>query len=44
MMNSIESDKRYGCFNGIQFKESAVVKSLHRNKKNLTIITLRTLS
>ena len=28
--NTIESDKRYGCFNGNQFKESVDVKSSHR--------------
>ena len=33
MMNTIESDKRYGCFNCNQFKESVDVKSSHRNEK-----------
>ena len=33
MLNTIESDKRYGCFNGNQFKESVDVKSSHRNEK-----------
>ena len=33
MMNTIESDKRYGYFIGKQFKESGVVKSSHRNEK-----------
>ena len=28
-MNTIDSDKRYGCFNGNQLKESLVVKSSH---------------
>ena len=32
MMNTLESDKQYGCFNSNQFKESAVVKSSQRNK------------
>ena len=32
MMNTIESDKRYGCFNGNQFKVSVDVKSSHRKK------------
>ena len=32
-MNTIESDKRYGFFNGNQFKESIDVKSSHRNEK-----------
>ena len=34
MMNIIESDKQYGCFNGNQLKESVVVKSSRRNKTN----------
>ena len=33
MMNNIESDKRYGCFIGNQFKESVDVKSSHRKKE-----------
>ena len=33
MMNTIESDNRYGCFIGKQFKESVVVKWTQRKKK-----------
>ena len=33
MMNTVEGDNRYGCFNGYQFKESVDVKSSHRNEK-----------
>ena len=44
-MNILESDKRYGCFNGNQFRESVVVISSHRNeKKFMPIINLRTLN
>ena len=35
MMNIIENVKRYGCFNGNQFKESVDVKSSHRNEKKI---------
>ena len=37
MMNTIESDKRYDCFNGNQYKESVDVKSSIEMKKKTNL-------